>query len=319
MDDARTERDLLADDAVGIAVAVEPLVVVADRGHRVLEEAETVDDPRALLRVALHQRPLLAGEARRLQQDRVRDRKLADVVEERRVTEQVELRLREVELPADGERKLLHASRMAGRVRVSRVDRRRERLHRRRRALAQRPVGLLERHVLRLDRVRRLAQLLCRSLRVREVRLLRLAHQEQRHGEDREAVEADGRVADAHHGADEAVHDVVRQEPGETLVEHGPRALVTLDPGREAQQAHVDEEVQRAACESECGDGEPAAVAGARPDREDGSRRERRHRHRADVVDDGVERVAARAPIDDGDRDRHRQRRAIVEERSAGE
>ena len=61
---------------------------------------------------------------------------LADVVEERRVAEQVELGLRQPELAADRERELLHAARVAGRVRVARVDRRREALHRGRRALA---------------------------------------------------------------------------------------------------------------------------------------------------------------------------------------
>ena len=52
MDDPRAERDLLAAQPVRVAGAVEALVVVPDRGHRVAEEAEAVDDPRALLRVA---------------------------------------------------------------------------------------------------------------------------------------------------------------------------------------------------------------------------------------------------------------------------
>ena len=53
-----------------------------------------------------------------------------------------------------------------------------------------------------------------------QVRTLRLPHQEQRHREHGETEEAHGVVADAHHGADEAVHDVVREEPREPLVEH---------------------------------------------------------------------------------------------------
>ena len=83
--------------------------MVANRRHGVLEEAEAVDDARSLLRVALHERPLLVREARGLQQDRVRNRELADVVEECRVTEQIELRLREPELAPDRERELLDA------------------------------------------------------------------------------------------------------------------------------------------------------------------------------------------------------------------
>ena len=110
VDDPRAERDVLPAQPVRVAGAVEALVVVLDRRHGVAEEAEPVDDPRALLRVVLHERPLQPGERRRLEEDRVRDRELADVVEERRVTEQVELGLREADLPADRERELLDAA-----------------------------------------------------------------------------------------------------------------------------------------------------------------------------------------------------------------
>ena len=136
----------------------------------------------------LHERPLLLGQARGLQQDRVRDRELADVVEERGVSEQVELRLREPELAADRERELLHAPRVAGGVGVARVDGRRERLHRRGRALLEQPVRLLERHVLGLDRLGGLAELLGTLAACAEVGLLRLAHQQQRQREHGERV-----------------------------------------------------------------------------------------------------------------------------------
>ena len=53
MDDACAEGDLLARDAVRVAGAVEPLVVVADRRNRVLEKAEAVDDASALVRMKL--------------------------------------------------------------------------------------------------------------------------------------------------------------------------------------------------------------------------------------------------------------------------
>ena len=95
---------------------------------------------------------------------------------------------------ASGE--LLHAARVARRVRVACVDGRRERLHRLGRALLQEPVRLLERDVLRLDRLGGRAQVARRPLRVREVRLLRLAHQQDGHGEDREGIQARGVVRD---------------------------------------------------------------------------------------------------------------------------
>ena len=110
--------------------------------------------------VALHQRPLVVGQPRRLQQHGVRDGELADVVEERRVAEQLELGLREAELAADRERELLHAAGVPGRVGVAGVHCCREALHRGCRALLEQAVRLLERHVLGLDRLGRRAQLL---------------------------------------------------------------------------------------------------------------------------------------------------------------
>ena len=244
VDDPRAERDRVPRQAARVAAAVEALVVVPDRGHRLVEEPEPLDDPRALLGVALHDHPLVVGQRRRLEQDRVRDRELADVVEERRVAELVEVGLRELELAADRERELLDAARVAGRVGVAGVDGRREGLHRGRRAVLQQPVRALERDVLGLDRVRGLAQLLRALLRVPEVRLLRLPHQQQRHREDAERVQVRRVVRDRDHAADEAVDEVVREQPGEALSARratrarGPRARAR------AQQAHVDGEVR---------------------------------------------------------------------------
>ena len=160
MDDPRAERDLLALQTVGVAGAVEALVMVADCRNGVSEEAEPVDNPCTLVGVTPHQLPLLLGQARRLQQDRVRDRELADVVEERGVAKQIELHVREPELAADRKRKLLDPARVTGRVGVPRVHRRGEALHGRGRAFLQQPVRLLERHVLSVDRLGGLPELL---------------------------------------------------------------------------------------------------------------------------------------------------------------
>ena len=74
MDDARPQRDLLPGQPVRVARPVPAIVVVADGRDGVAEEAEAVDDPRALLGVALHQRPLLARELGRLQEQSLRGR-----------------------------------------------------------------------------------------------------------------------------------------------------------------------------------------------------------------------------------------------------
>ena len=176
------------------------------------------------------------------------------------MAEQVELDLREPELAADRQRELLHPARVAGRVGVARVDRRRKALHRRRRALLEQPVRLLERDVLRVDRLGGLAQLLGAPARVREVRLLRLAHQQQRHREDGERVQTRRVVADRDHAADEAVDEVVRREPEEALVPDPPDVLAALDRESDGQQSGVDREVE-AAGDDAGGDGDELSEA----------------------------------------------------------
>ena len=191
VDDPGAERDLLACKPVGVTRSVEALVVVPDRRDRVVQEPEPVDDPRALRRMALHEVPLNVRQGRRLQEHRVRHCELADVVEQRSMAEQVELRLREPELASDRERQVLDAARVSRRVRVPRVDRRREALHRGRRALAEKAVGLLQARVLASDRRRGLAELRRAPLGVLEVRRHRLAREQERQDEHCEAIEPD--------------------------------------------------------------------------------------------------------------------------------
>jgi hypothetical protein len=79
-DDPRAERDRLPGQAAGIAVAVEPLVVVADhRGDR--RVAEAADHVGAVAGVAADHVELQLREAPRLVEDRPRRVQLADVVQ----------------------------------------------------------------------------------------------------------------------------------------------------------------------------------------------------------------------------------------------
>src|SRR5205809_161966 len=57
VDDPGAERDVLAGQPVGVARTVPALVVVADGRHSVVQEAEPVDNARALVGVTLHQVP----------------------------------------------------------------------------------------------------------------------------------------------------------------------------------------------------------------------------------------------------------------------
>ena len=208
------------------------------------------------------------------------------------------------ELPADRERELLHAARVAGRVGVARVDRRRERLHRRGRALLEQLVRLLERHVLRLDRLGGSAQLVRRALRVLEVGLLRLAHQEERQREDDDRPGADRHVRLVDDGRDEAVDGVVRRQPAESLLEDPQRVLAALDADGDRDETHVDDEVDEPG-EQAAGDEDARADPAVEADREDRRGAERGERQRTDVEEQLVEDGAARAPLDrrHGDRE----------------
>ena len=75
-------RDLLAGQPARVAAAVPALVVgVHDLGHRPVA-VDPAHDPRAVLGVALDHLPLLVGQPRVGQQDRVREGELADVVQQ---------------------------------------------------------------------------------------------------------------------------------------------------------------------------------------------------------------------------------------------
>src|SRR5207247_7961993 len=75
-------RDRLAREAVGIAAAVEALVVVTDRERAGGEELERRDDLGTDERVLPHQRPLCVVELAALAQHRLGHADLPDVVQE---------------------------------------------------------------------------------------------------------------------------------------------------------------------------------------------------------------------------------------------
>ena len=91
--DPRPDRDLAAGEAVGIAAAVVPLVVVEHDRRRVAQRAGLLEDDLADLRVLRHDPPLGRREVAGLGQDLVRDRELAEVVEQARGADALELAL----------------------------------------------------------------------------------------------------------------------------------------------------------------------------------------------------------------------------------
>ena len=100
----------------------------------------------------------LGGQRPRLHQDVIADADLADVVEERAEPQHFELRLVQRHGAADGQRQRADAFRMAGRVRIARVERQRERANRA--DVRAQPLGFrslhrldhrIERHRQRID------------------------------------------------------------------------------------------------------------------------------------------------------------------------
>jgi hypothetical protein len=84
-DDAPDDRDALAGKAAGVSAAVPPLVVRCGdhRGHLQHGGAAARQQPRAERRVGLHRITLFGREPSTLEQDAVRDRDLADIVQRR--------------------------------------------------------------------------------------------------------------------------------------------------------------------------------------------------------------------------------------------
>ena len=103
-DDPGLERDLVALQVVGVALAVVALVAGADDRTDVLELLDRREDPLAELRVRLDQRPLLVRQRPRLGQDRGRNPDLADVVEQRAELDALQRAGIETELLADLDR-----------------------------------------------------------------------------------------------------------------------------------------------------------------------------------------------------------------------
>src|SRR5262249_8085489 len=122
-DDPRLDRDLVANEPVGIAVTVEPLVTVAhDRPH-LFEPVDRGDDLLAELRVSLDDLALRGRQRSRLRQDRLRDADLPDVVEERAELEPLQRCALETELPADLQGEVGDPARVRRRVLVVGLER----------------------------------------------------------------------------------------------------------------------------------------------------------------------------------------------------
>src|SRR5437773_11348571 len=91
VEDPAGERDRLAAQPVRVTVTVDPLVRAADPGHDRLETLNARDHLGAPGRAGPNRLPFLFGERIALAQDVVRDRHLADVVEDGRHLEKLQI------------------------------------------------------------------------------------------------------------------------------------------------------------------------------------------------------------------------------------
>ena len=123
---ARLQRDLLAGEAVGIAAAVEALVVVAHPARLDLHVGR-LHDVVAQQRMALHLLVLVVGELGGLVEDRVGHADLAHVVQQPGQAQAREPPGVEAQLGADQAAQLRHGLAVAARVGVLGVDGARER------------------------------------------------------------------------------------------------------------------------------------------------------------------------------------------------
>ena len=125
--DPRAQRNLFAAQAVRIALAVPPLVVaVHERGDRV-GKRHVRDDLGAHLRMHLHPLELLLGQRTGLRQDVLGHRQLADVVQQRRRPEALDLARRHAHRFRDARGIDLHAADLRRRGLILGVDGQRQR------------------------------------------------------------------------------------------------------------------------------------------------------------------------------------------------
>ena len=149
MQDARLERDRLAGEAVGVALAVHALVVVADP-RRDLAEAAALEDARAALGVRGDLVPLLVGRQLVLGEDRVVDVEVADVVQQPGQAHLVDLLAREPDELGDAGGQLGDGAAVVVAAAVLGVDGGRER---RGEGVLPAPAARLERGDVELGRV----------------------------------------------------------------------------------------------------------------------------------------------------------------------
>ena len=122
LEDARPDRDLLPGESRGIAGPVPALVVVEEEGRGDAEVVDALEQRPPETGVIPHQMPLLGGERPVLEQDRVRDPDLADVVEQRTALDDGDLGFGDAQLHGQPACVAGHPLGVPLRARIARVE-----------------------------------------------------------------------------------------------------------------------------------------------------------------------------------------------------
>ena len=213
--DARGGRNGCAGQAVGVAAPVDPFVVVPDDLRDLGVVVHVREDALADHRVLLHLPPLFRRQRSRLLDDTRSDSDLSDVVEEPAEVRELLLLLVETEPGRDVARIDRDGSRVAGRVLVSRVERRDE-------STGEGQIGSLESLVHRTQVLRELALLLVQDQKpLRRER----GHEEEKDGPRRQLLVGIGERRDDRRvercGAEEqAAHRAHRVAEGRAPTKH---------------------------------------------------------------------------------------------------
>jgi hypothetical protein len=124
--DLRKHRDFVALEPFRVTRAVEPLVVIPHDGTNASKRAQLAAEAVADDRVLLHDALFFRRETSRLQQDRIRDPDLADIVKKPALGEGVEVVVAQSQLAPDGCRVAGEPLAVADGRRVARFDRHRQ-------------------------------------------------------------------------------------------------------------------------------------------------------------------------------------------------
>ncbi len=224
-ENARAERNLLARQAVRIALAVPALVVIQDERRHRIGERHVRDDLRADLRMHLHPLELFLRQRTRLRQDVLGHRELSDVVQQRGRPHALHVAGRHAHGLGEPGREDLHAADVRRRGLVLGVDRQRERLDRRE------------------MQIRHLADPALLGIHAIEVQAVGAVNQVERHDQQPDrpgiAVRQQRHAGRRRAGAD----DEAQRAPDDVIVPDLAKRLAALEADGRRDQQRVEHEI----------------------------------------------------------------------------